>query len=427
MAKKASDAGHCVDLLVGCLDQVGIHEMRSLANYTGGVVVIADGFNTLLFKQNCQRILQKDASGNLQMGFNAITDVHLSKELKVCGLIGPAVSMNKKNSFVSETEIGVGGTSSWRLCSISPRTTVGMYFEVANQAFVPGSRGLLQFVTKYQHSSGQFRLKVTTVARSLADQGSPDIAASFDQEASAVLMARIAVFKSEIDDAPDVLRWLDRMLIRLCQKFAVYQKDDPTSFRLTENFSIYPQFMFHLRRGQFLQVFNNSPDETAFYRHVLCDEDVNNSLIMIQPTLTSYCLDHPPQPVLLDSISIKPDAILLLDSFFHILIFHGESIAQWRLEGYQDRPGFEKFKALLEAPKEDAKELLIDRNPVPRYVECDQGGSQARFLLAKLNPSTTHLTDNQYGAPVGQAIFTDEVSLQVFMEHLKKLAVSGSS
>ena len=73
----------------------------------------------------------------------------------------------------------------------------------------------------------------------------------------------------EIDDAPDVLRWLDRMLIRLCQKFADYRKEDPTSFRLSDNFSIYPQFMFHLRRSQFLQVFNNSPDETAYYRCVL--------------------------------------------------------------------------------------------------------------------------------------------------------------
>jgi protein transport protein SEC23 len=79
-------------------------------------------------------------------------------------------------------------------------------------------------------------------------------------------MARIAVFKAEIDDSPDVLRWLDRMLIRLCQKFAEYRKEDPASFQLGAGFSIYPQFMFHLRRSQFLQVFNNSPDETAFYR-----------------------------------------------------------------------------------------------------------------------------------------------------------------
>ena len=31
------------------------------------------------------------------------------------------------------------------------------------------------------------------------------------------------------------------MLIRLCQKFGEYHKDDPNSFRLAENFSLYPQ------------------------------------------------------------------------------------------------------------------------------------------------------------------------------------------
>lgn len=31
----------------------------------------------------------------------------------------------------------------------------------------------------------------------------------------------------------------------------------------------------------------------------------------------------------------------------------------------------------------------MDRFPVPRWVVCDQGGSQARFVLARLNPSTT--------------------------------------
>jgi len=41
------------------------------------------------------------------------------------------------------------------------------------------------------------------------------ISAGFDQEASAVLQARTAVFRAETDEGPDVLRWLDRMLIRL--------------------------------------------------------------------------------------------------------------------------------------------------------------------------------------------------------------------
>lgn len=41
------------------------------------------------------------------------------------------------------------------------------------------------------------------------------IEASFDQEAAAVLMARLGVFRAESEEGPDVLRWLDRQLIRL--------------------------------------------------------------------------------------------------------------------------------------------------------------------------------------------------------------------
>jgi hypothetical protein len=58
------------------------------------------------------------------------------------------------------------------------------------------------------------------------------------------------------------------MLIRLAAKFGDYRKDDASSFQLSPQFSIYPQFMFHLRRSQFLQTFNTSPDESAFHRLV---------------------------------------------------------------------------------------------------------------------------------------------------------------
>ena len=58
--------------------------------------------------------------------------------------------------------------------------------------FFPGGRGCLQFITQYQHSSGQRRVRVTTIARNWADPATalPHISASFDQECSAVLMAR---------------------------------------------------------------------------------------------------------------------------------------------------------------------------------------------------------------------------------------------
>ena len=69
------------------------------------------------------------------------------------------------------------------------------------------------------------------------------------QEAATVLMARLAVHRCETEEIADVMRWLDRSLIRIGAKFGTYRKDDASSFRLAPEFSIYPQFMFHLRRS----------------------------------------------------------------------------------------------------------------------------------------------------------------------------------
>jgi len=157
-------------------------------------------------------------------------------------------------------------------------------------------------------------------------------------------------------------------------------------------------------------------------------EDVTNSLIMVQPILYSYSFHGPPEPVLLDSSSIIPDRILLLDTFFLILIYHGETIHQWKEQGYHNDPAHENFRQLLQAPVDDAQEILQSRFPVPRYVQTEHGGSQARFLLSRVNPSQTHNNMYAWGSDgAASAILTDDVSLQIFMEHLKKLAVSSSS
>jgi protein transport protein SEC23 len=187
---------------------------------------------------------------------------------------------------------------------------------VTNTAATPlpaHKRRYFQFLTTYQASTGRFRLRVTTVCgpwHSDAVDHTP-ILRSFDQEAAAVLISRLAVFRSETEEVADVMRWLDRSLIRLCSKFAKYTKDDPTSFRLSPEFSIYPQFMFHLRRSKFLQTFNSSPDEQAVYRHILCRENTSNALIMLQPSLLSYSFTGPPQPALLDAASVRPGNIYI--------------------------------------------------------------------------------------------------------------------
>ncbi|KAI6009119.1 hypothetical protein EDC04DRAFT_2610714 [Pisolithus marmoratus] len=214
--------------------------------------------------------------------------------------------------------------------------------------------GLIQFVMHYQQFSGQQHLCVMAIVHNFTKAGSPSIAALLDQEAAAILM-----------------------------KFADYRKEDPTSFKLSDNFSI-THGSCSISGG------------VSFNRHILNEEDANNLLIMIKPTFNVL-----PQPVLLDSVSIKPN-IILLDTFFHILMFHRESFFHWRKAGCQDHGSYKNFKELLEALVTDAQ--------------------------SKLNPSTMHMTMLIYGTAMGTStgpvIFTEDVNLQVFMEHLKHLLAS---
>lgn len=82
-----------------------------------------------------------------------------------------------------------------------------------------------------------------------------------------------------------------------------------------------------------------------------------------------------------------------------------QTIAQWRQLKYQDLPEYENFRQLLAAPVDDAADTLAVRFPAPRYIDTEQGGSQARFLLSKVNPSQTHNNMYAYGAVSKTYIF----------------------
>ena len=64
--------------------------------------------------------------------------------------------------------------------------------------------------SEYKHGTNS-----GTVSWADAQSQLKHIEAAFDQEAAAVLMARLGVFRAESEEGPDVLRWLDRQLSRL--------------------------------------------------------------------------------------------------------------------------------------------------------------------------------------------------------------------
>ncbi|KQK13273.1 protein transport protein sec23-1 [Brachypodium distachyon] len=423
VAKRLTDNSLVLDLLACSLDQVGAAELRYPVEVSGGLMVLTESFESEQFKSCLRQAFKREGIDYLNMNFGATIEIVTSREVKICGALGPCISLHRKNRLVSEKEIGEGGTNSWKMSTLNSKTCIAFFFRVdCRRDTEPPTVFFIQFMTRYRHGDGSYRLRVTTVARRWAGPRSPEIVTGFDQEAAAAVMARLAVHRAETYHVRDVIRWLDKMLIRFTAKFGNYVPEDPSTFRLSTNFSLYPQFMYYLRRSQFIDVVNSSPDETAFFRLMLNREGVVGSLIMIQPTLFQYSFDGPPIPVLLDVSSISPDVILLFDSYFYIVIHYGSKIAQWRKLGYHKDPNHENLRKLLEAPEVDAEALLTDRFPVPRLIKCDQHGSQARFLLARLNPSVTQKSQLSEGSEV---IFTDDVSLQVFIEHLQELAVQG--
>lgn len=428
LSKQLVHQGHVLDLFACALDQVGVAELKIAVERTGGLVVLAESFGHPVFKDSLRRIFQ---AGDYDLGLssNGIFEINCSKDIKVQGIIGPCASLEKKGPLCSDTVIGQGNTTAWKMCGLDKATSLCLIFEVVKKespdATIQSTSNqfYFQFLTYYQHYSGQMRLRVTTLSRRwVAGPGSiQDLVAGFDQEAAAVVMARQVSFKMETEAEFDPIRWLDKALIHLCSRFGDFQKESPSSFSLSPRLSIFPQFMFNLRRSQFVQVFNNSPDETAYFRMILNRENVANSVVMIQPSLISFSFHSGPEPALLDVASIAADKILLLDSYFTMVIFHGATIAQWRKAGYHNQPEHQAFAHLLQAPRDEADSIIKERFPVPRLVICDQHGSQARFLLAKLNPSATYNSDGPL--PGGDIIFTDDVSFEVFLDHLQRLAV----
>jgi protein transport protein SEC23 len=204
------------------------------------------------------------------------------------------------------------------------------------------------------------RLQATKITRTWVEGSATteELVARFDQKTVVVVMARQDSFKMETEEEFNATRWLYMCLIRACSRFGDYRKDDVSSFSLNSSFSILPQFIFNLRCSQFVHVFNNSPDETTYFRMLLNRENVNHSVVMIQPSMISYSFNAPPELALLDVASISADRILLLDAYFSVVVFHGMTIAQWRNMGYHNQPEHQAFAQLLQAPHDDAQAII---------------------------------------------------------------------
>ena len=417
--------GIILDLFSCCLNQVGLYEMKNLVNKSGGYMIFTDSFSTMIFKDSLKKIFELDVNENLKMNFKGKLDFNCTRNFKISGAIGHLHSIETKDpQIVSDFVIGEGKTKSWLLGGIDDSSTYTFVLDI-NDENKHYKNLTVQLLTTYIAGDLSTRLRVTTFTKKVIDINvqSPNldlIGNGFDQEAAAVLITRMGIVKNyEGEDSREVLKWIDKILIRLMSKFAKYMKGNPNSFKLSDNFNYFPQFMFYLRRSSFIQYFNESPDENTYYKTLIMYETVSNCTIMIQPLLFEYTPENPQaNPVFLDLNSMKNDVVLLLDTFFYVVVWHGIDVVKWREENYQDNPEYENIKMMLEEPQDYAQNIVMERLPTPRFVSCDSGSGQERLIKCIVNPNTessNNVRENGF--------FSDDVNLKIFMDYLKRLTV----
>ncbi len=105
--------------------------------------------------------------------------------------------------------------------------------------------------------------------------------------------------------------------------------------------------------------------------------------------------------MLLDVTSIAPATILLLDSFFYVVVFHGTTVAQWRKAEYHLNPEHAAFAALLEVRRDSRRTTVCQPLLPPAW----------RYLL-KL--SLKHLQHSPH-SPVRPAVRSDLLPIQTRM------------
>lgn len=458
--------GHALCCFCACLDQLGIGELKQCISASGGVAFNAETWLQESFYRSIELFLNPDEDGRLRFAMNATFSVLVSPTWQVSGVIGQCVGLGKPSHMASKTQIGDGQTIHWASGMIDRLTTFAVYFTITGKTTAPVSllnssssapsllslaRGgtkdsmlpsqepgpyrIVQFITRYELDT-EVRVRVATIAHPQSHSPTKQqLIEAFDQETAAVMLAREAIFLTDNTPLLKILHWLDSKLVEIVASFGDRNsqagRPGAPPMRLPPQCVFFPAFIYHLRRSGYLQIFNSSPDETAIIRLQFIRSNVRDSIVQIQPTLYRYRMDAPAEPVPLDSSALQPDCVVLLDTFFEVVMHSGSTIAAWRSAGYAEKEEYAYFKEFLDTCLSDAQMLVMGRLPVPRLIDACQDDPDARILYNRINPSRSYnsLPENGISADNrdqqgGELVYTDDASLEMFMSHLWKLAAA---
>ena len=212
----------------------------------------------------------------------------------------------------------------------------------------------------------------------------------------------MATFRCIQDSPKDVFAWVDRTLLRVTKRVAQsLPQEEARGDLFSGSYSEYPRDMYFLRRSNFLQYFNSTPDETAYWRHHLIGQPAAEAHRMFCPDLVSYtanCVEPTAVPLSMDSVG--DECVLVCDAFFYVAVFVGTAFRRVAAKEGELSSYEEALNAVVRRAVLHAKEGIIrNRLPTPSYIECYQNSSNSRFLLCLLDPGSRYSTILSPSAP----------------------------
>lgn len=417
LAAKAVHVRTTIDIFGFSLDEFGLTEMNALSTKTGGIVTMNEEFKQDHFAESLARYFRIDEAGKLSMGSGALIEVHLSKELRVQGCIGPCRSLENKSTLQATVEVGECRTNSWFLGGTDLESTLLFFFALAEQTqakgYATGTNCYIQFVLTYKPNGGVVRKRVLSFERPILNSNSPaHILPHIDQLAIVATYAKLVAYKFAEHDEMVVIRFLDKVLINLLKLFRTSASGIPAELNEV------PQYLYYLRKSNSSKKFTTSMDEMTFYRYSVIRECLDNVLVIIQPQVTEYSLNsEEPTPVLPDIDCLKKDVILLADTFFHVITWEGSTIKSWIDQGYHNKPDYEHLAKLIEAPKQEIAVFTQDRVLCPSKVKAFFGSPTERLLKSRLNPENKTIIGANESIDAGNFI-SEDATLSSFVSKI---------
>lgn len=394
LAERANTAGHSIDIIAETIADIGVEQFRPLITMTGGTLIMAQDFDKQIELESLDRMFSRDEEGVLRIGFDVKIQVKTSPGLVYKGIIGEGKPFG----------------SGWRVGSMIPSSNITILLE-NTQSARDGAYGYVQIISQFARSDRSMVMRVTTFGR-LFSKDKNKIDLSFDQEAACVFQVRAFIMKG-YQNVMDFESAIDKNLIRFTKRYGNYEKGNPSSVFLPDSMAYFPNFMFFFRRSLLVQKDGISHDESAYFRILVFKLPVDDAIKMVKPALISFHYQGEVTPVELDSGSLNPESILVLDSFHNVLLWRGDYVSSWIKEGLHQKEEYAFFKNVINSATEYSLSLR-DRLPVPQYRVTDEGRSQARILLHYVNPS-------QQGVPIN----SEKIDYEKFYDTLCRFIVKS--